>query len=200
MLRGRSRRSGRGSNSASALRFSAEIAKIRNERRGYMKIVIQCSGSKAKTAGSFHHDGKPVAFVAHPELLPSTSESWFARPDDAIPGRTTTWREHLAAYNNAGTNPDRLARAGSLYSPSAYRSALNAVGSEKLYILSAGWGLVRSDYFLPRYDITFSSQADPWQRRRSRDVFHDFNQLTANESERESTSSADVIICRYTTN
>ena len=39
------------------------------------------------------------------------------------------------------------------------------VGADKLYILSAGWGLVRSDFLLPDYNITFSPHADRGVRR-----------------------------------
>jgi len=143
-----------------------------------MKIVIQCSARKDVSAGSFAINGRPVKFVAHPELHPEAITHVFSRPDDLIPSSSTTWREHLLAYNDRGDNPDGLLQAGALYGPSVYRDLLGSVGAENLYILSAGWGLIRSDFLLPDYDITFSSQADSWKRRTKGDVFHDFAQLT----------------------
>jgi hypothetical protein len=97
-----------------------------------------------------------------------------------MPSTSKTWREHLHAYNSHGGNPNHLLQAGELYSLPAYRQLFraDAVGPENLYILSAGWGLVRSDFFLPDYDITFSQQAARWKRRMKNAVFHDFAHLT----------------------
>ncbi len=143
-----------------------------------MKVVIQCCATKNGLAESFGVNGRRVKFVAHPEYYPEANAHDLFRPDDLIPSTQTTWREHLLTYNGRGDNPDRLLRAGSLYSPPTYRTLLHSVGAENLYILSAGWGLVRSDFLLPDYDITFSSQAKPWKRRTKRDVFCDFAHLT----------------------
>jgi hypothetical protein len=123
-----------------------------------MKIVIQCSATKQDLAGTFIISGRRVKFIAHPELHPPGETDIFSRPDDAIPSSSTTWRQHLVTYNSSGANPDHLLQAGSLYSPPAYVALLRSVGTENFYILSAGWGLVRSDFLLPDYDITFSSQ------------------------------------------
>ena len=100
------------------------------------------------------------------------------RPDDVMPEGSSTWRQHLVDYNNAGANPDRLLPAARLYSPPAYAQLLRSVGQDNLFVLSAGWGLVRADYLLPAYDITFAAAAERWQRRsKSRDRYHDFNHL-----------------------
>jgi len=98
-----------------------------------------------------------------------------------MPSTSTTWRDHLFAYNYRHDNPDGLLRAVDLYSPKIYRSLIRHVGEENLFILSAGWGLIKADFLVPDYDITFSSQADSWKRRNSRDVFHDFAQMTQAE-------------------
>ena len=143
-----------------------------------MKIVIQCSANKKALAGYFALNGRRVRFVAHPEYCEQTKAHVLCRPDDLIPSTSMTWREHLLAYNACGDNPDRLLRSGSLYSPPAYQRLLNSVGSDNLFILSAGWGLIRSDFLLPDYDITFSSQAAPWKRRTKHDLFCDFVHLT----------------------
>ena len=143
-----------------------------------MKVVIQCSATKNKAAGSFTFNARRVTFVSHPELHRGASSEILFRPDSRVPSTSITWRDHLLAYNKGAHNPDRLLCAADLYSPDIYRSLLRHAGSKNLFILSAGWGLVRADFLVPDYDITFSSQAEPWKRRRKRDVFSDFAQLT----------------------
>jgi hypothetical protein len=150
----------------------------RIEGEGPLRVVIQCAGRKAPLAGSFVCGGRHVQFVAHPELLTTSSDVFACRPDDRLPERSATWREHLTGYNASGSNPDELLPAGQLYSPSAYGQLRRHVAPADLYILSAGWGLVRSEYLLPDYDITFSQAARPWQRRhRTRDRYEDYNHL-----------------------
>ncbi len=122
-------------------------------------------------------NGRHVTFVAHPELHPQPRSRALFRPDDGIPSTSTTWRQHLLAYNRRGSNPEGLLQAALLYSPPIYKALLNATGAEAFYILSAGWGLIRSGFLVPDYDITFSSQAKPWKRRRTPDRFDDFAQL-----------------------
>jgi hypothetical protein len=48
---------------------------------------------------------------------------------------------------------------------------------ENVYVLSAGWGLIRSDFLTPYYDITFSQSADPYKRRRRGERYNDFRML-----------------------
>jgi hypothetical protein len=144
-----------------------------------VKVVIQCSGTKNPRAGTFQESGRRVGFVAHPELVVGTGHTSYARPDDLINDAQQTWRDRLISYNRDGHNADELLTAASLYSPPVYKALAEAVGMGNMYILSAGWGLVRSSYLLPDYDITFSMQAKPWQRRRQSDAFSDFNHLAA---------------------
>jgi hypothetical protein len=40
--------------------------------------------------------------------------------------------------------------------------------------LSAAWGLVGANYLLPEYDITFSTMAESYKRRRKQNVYRDF--------------------------
>ena len=47
----------------------------------------------------------------------------------------------------------------------------------KVFILSAGWGLVNANFLLPDYDITFSSTAPAFKRRRKSDIYRDFCML-----------------------
>ena len=81
-----------------------------------MKVVIQCAASKRSNAGHLiTRDGKPVDFVARPQLAPAEANRIYARPDD-ISDRGMSWREQLRKYNeNEKTNPLRLLPAYRLY-------------------------------------------------------------------------------------
>jgi hypothetical protein len=145
-----------------------------------MKVVIQCSATKNAAAGSFTQNGQRVKFVAHPELYGGPVGEVPFKPDAIIPSEQITWRDHLLAYNQIDDNPDHLLPVVELYSNKVYRNLLNFIGEENLYILSAGWGLIRANFKLPDYDITFS-QSEPWKRRTKHDEFLDFAQLTQSE-------------------
>jgi hypothetical protein len=47
-------------------------------------------------------------------------------------------------------------------------------GIKKLYILSAGWGLLSADSLTPNCDITFNQTAEPYKQPRISDPFNDF--------------------------
>lgn len=148
-----------------------------------MNIVIQCAGSKRANAGRMHtNDGTPVMFVSEPAHAPE-SEHIFARPDD-LSDTGKSWRERLLEYNQEiDKNPWVLVVAADLYRPQAYRELVNRFGIDKVFILSAGWGLVRGDFRLPDYDITFSGQAERYKRRRRTINWADFNELPLHTSE-----------------
>jgi len=144
-----------------------------------MRIVIQCAGKKHESAGRLKNaSGVRVVFVAHPEKCTQTQSSLrYYRPDDEVGTGLGTWREYLARYNQQSLNPDGLFRAAKLYKPTVYQALVERYGWQNVFILSAGWGLIRSDFLTPYYDITFSNQGAPWSKRRSSDRFQDFNHL-----------------------
>jgi hypothetical protein len=147
-------------------------------------VVIQCAGKKRKNAGCLKtKGGRPVSFVAHPELAPPAASCVYARPDDASDAGGT-WRDQLLAYNaSPGNNPLGLLPAFELYENEIYRALVKQFGIGNTYILSAGWGLIEAAFLTPTYNITFSSQADRAVRRRKRDVFCDFSRLPAETTE-----------------
>lgn len=60
------------------------------------------------------------------------------------------------------------------------RPACGNLGLDHVYILSAGWGLVKSDFLTPYYDITFSQSArgaDAYKRRKKTDKYCDLSML-----------------------
>lgn len=144
-----------------------------------MRVVIQCAGSKRADAGTFcTADGRKLVFVADPAAAPPKVGMLFARPDDPSDRCGQSWRDRVVEENR---HPSELAKplltAGGLYRPKAYETLQRWVGAEKLFILSAGWGLVRSDFRLPTYNITFSGAAEPYKQRRKTQDFADFNAL-----------------------
>lgn len=147
-----------------------------------MRIVIQCAGKKHESAGRLKDaSGVRVAFVAHPEKCAQTESSLrYYRPDDEVGAGLGTWREYLARYNQQSLNPDGLFRAAELYKRTVYQALVERYGWQNVFILSAGWGLIRSDFLTPYYDITFSNQGNPWSKRGPRDRFQDFNHLQDN--------------------
>lgn len=150
-----------------------------------IKYVIQCAASKNPIAGHLRNsDDKIVQFVASPHAI--TSEKViYARPDD-LADENDTWRDKLNAINSSGKNDNSLLPAYKLYSHPSYKKLVEKFGVENIYILSAGWGLVRSDYLLPDYDITFSNAAEEFAKRGKNDNYNDYSQIDCN--------SGDVII------
>lgn len=144
-----------------------------------MRIVIQCANSKDPEAGSLRTpSGTPVSFVAKPaEAWREEPSGTYARPDDPADGQGHSWRDLLVAYNEGAANPHRLLPAGRLYQPAVYSQLVDHFGLQSVYILSAGWGLVRGTFLLPRYNITFSSSADASKRRGKHERWPDFLHL-----------------------
>lgn len=144
-----------------------------------MIAIIQCAASKQEGAGRLATaDGRPVRFVADPDAAPPDDRVVHARPDD-VSDRERSWREVLLEYNKASDNPLKLLKAWELYDDPAYGRLVRKYGIDKVYVLSAGWGLIRATFLTPDYDITFS-YVEPEQRfkRRGRDDrYNDFCML-----------------------
>lgn len=140
-----------------------------------MIVVIQCAASKRSDAGCLvTRDGKPVHFVANTAAVPLDSDRVYARPDD-LAEDGISWRDRLIKYNeDSDRNPLNLCPAFMLYKNKAYSRLVDRFGAEKVYILSAGWGLIRSDFLTPYYDITFSPSTITYKRRRQADQYSDF--------------------------
>lgn len=144
-----------------------------------MIVVIQCAATKVAKAGHLVTAvGEPVTFVAHPEIAPKDNKL-YARPDDDA-GEGRSWREALLAYNREPHgNPLGLLPAYRLYRNPVYERLVAEFGIENVYILSAGWGLIRSDFLTAYYDITFSNtpNVEPYKRRKKTDKYNDIGML-----------------------
>jgi hypothetical protein len=150
------------------------------------KIVIQCAGSKNNWSYFRADDGTRIEFVAHPRNAPRTLGIRYAHPDD-LSDDGSTWRQRILHYNvQRGGNPSSLEPAYRLYRARQYQELVDEFGPAHVFVLSAGWGLVHSDFLLPHYNITFQRPSNPAESyiwRRGNDRFQDFNQLTANRDD-----------------
>ena len=147
-------------------------------------IVIQCAARKRSRAGCLRlRSGREVLFVANPANAPQDGPYAHAHPDGPADTRET-WRKQLLRYNDLhkdipGGNPLGLLPAWQLYNHPIYARLAAECGLERLYILSAGWGLIRAEFLTPDYDITFSkhSNVEPYKRRGKRDAYDDWHML-----------------------
>ena len=144
-----------------------------------MKIVIQCAGNKQNDAGSLMSQyDKPVMFVSNPDAIPPSEKYSYAHPDE-VSENGMTWRKRLLEFNqlNQGTNFLNILPAYQLYKNEAYGNLVHAFGIRNVFVLSAGWGLLRADFLTAVYDITFSAAKGAYNKRDKHDLFLDFNML-----------------------
>ena len=121
-------------------------------------------------------------FVADPTKAPKDAMVLYKRPDDPA-NSSLSYRDIIAEYNrNPTDNPLKLLPAWQLYKNAMYGQLLRKYGVTNVYILSAGWGLIASDFLIPNYDITFSKSADDYKQRRLRDRYVDFSMLPQDTS------------------
>jgi hypothetical protein len=113
--------------------------------------VLCCSSQKTKDG--FCYKGETVKFVASPQIAPKDEFTYY-KPDDPIPGENKTWRNLVL---NGQNDPKLdLVPAYHLYKSDIYRAFYREFGNF-FYILSAGWGIIRADFKIPAYDITYST-------------------------------------------
>jgi hypothetical protein len=132
--------------------------------------VICCSSNKTKDR--FCYNGQSIKFVASPQIAPKDRFTYY-KPDDEITGKNKTWRDLVLEQNH----PD-LVPAYRLYSHAVYSDLYHKFGN-RFYILSGGWGLIRADFKIPPYDITYSTAPNiqEYAKRRDDNGWNDFNHL-----------------------
>lgn len=150
-----------------------------------MIAVIQCAARKRRNAGHLcRQDGTKVVFVAEPAVAPAIKGYVHAHPDE-MSDTGVSWRQALVQYNESSTNnPFGLLPAFELYDRPAYHQLVEHLGVSRVFILSAGWGLIGASFLTPSYDITFNAMTkrkQPWKFRRGR--YDDLCHLTASTSE-----------------
>lgn len=111
-----------------------------------VRVVIQCAKRKHPQAGHLlDSEGRPVRIG--PEHLATPMITWAAQQIEAR------------------QQDPRLFEARRLYRQPIYHEAgVRSGDPASVYVLSALWGIVRSDFRIPAYDATFSSLAPPEAR------------------------------------
>jgi hypothetical protein len=154
-----------------------EIEKLNLSKN--FKVVMACAGRKNI---SFFTSYPRENFVDSPI---NNSEH---HPDDTMNKEEISWRKYL--LNNQ--NDINLKQAFELYLPIRYPNVyvdLYTKFNANFYILSAGWGLINSEFRLPEYNITFSENNNilPNYRRNKnltiQPIYNDFNQLVVNDED-----------------
>ena len=130
-----------------------------------MIIVISCSGSK--NGENLVYKNNEITFVSSP----NEENTNHFRPDSEIPNEKRTWREYINSQEN-----NNLLESYKLYRNKIYSSLYQKYESN-LFIISAGWGIINSEFKIPKYDITFNKKAEKNSQRKKTDFFKDFNHL-----------------------
>jgi hypothetical protein len=136
-----------------------------------MKVIISCCDRK--NGNQFTHNKKSINFISKVNEVDSNN-ALYVHPDDLIPNENITWRELIALQEIR----DDLLPTYDLYRPEIYKSLYQHLGDD-LFIFSAGWGIVRADYKLPKYNVTFSkgNNIPIYNIRNQNNIFNDFNHL-----------------------
>lgn len=114
-------------------------------------IIVMCCASKKKPIGLFRHNNRNIDFKAVCE-----PRNGIYRPyDKIIPKAKTSWSDLISSPNVQVDQTNNLVPAYTMYQNSIYEKLFREFGGN-LYILSAGWGLVKSTFRIPKYNITFS--------------------------------------------
>jgi hypothetical protein len=151
-------------------------------------IPVLCC-SKSKKSDIFSYNNKRINFVALPEVAPKNGDDvLYCTPDDNIPDLAKKWRDLI----DEQTHEDLMC-AFKLYNNEVYRSLYKKFG-EHFYILSAGWGIIRSTYKLPAYNITYSKHGDNLTRRTNDMQWNDFNHLQDDADKGKIPSDAKIVL------
>lgn len=156
-------------NRQSTLPFAKEFGSRSQNGKSNLKVIMMCAGNKRPAP--LVVDGIPLNIVAISNPIQNKYH-----PDANVPGQNIKIRDLI--FNEQDNPHTALHPAYFLYNHLPYMELYNYFG-DNLYIQSAGWGIVRSRFKLPEYNITFSQNADPENRRgmENENNFHDFNHL-----------------------
>lgn len=140
------------------------------------KVVMVCAGTK--------HNSFLTAYP-NKNFVNNAVQNFEHHPDEIMNNGIMSWRDYLIQNQN----DQNLLSAYQLYVPRTFPFVyLDLYNKYKtnFYILSAGWGIVNSEFRLPKYDITFSNTAQPKNKRNNNliePIYNDFYQLTVNDDE-----------------
>jgi hypothetical protein len=128
--------------------------------------ILICSSDK--------RDNSSLRYLNNQEVVLNATEG--LKPDDMAFDHDISWKEFILENQNELTIPFK---AFQLYSLSTYRLMRCAFG-RRFFIQSAGFGIIRSDFRIPEYNITFKGGNIVNHRRyiaNGLDGFNDLNHL-----------------------
>jgi hypothetical protein len=138
-------------------------------------IAVLCCSSK-KSKERFCYNDQYIKFVASPQMasktMPKNGVEYY-KPDDKIPGENKTWRDLVLEQKHSD-----LVTAYCLYCRDIYKDFYRNFG-DRFYILSAGWGIIRANFKIPTYDITYSTtpKVPEYAKRGDNHGWKDINHL-----------------------
>jgi hypothetical protein len=159
--------------------FVSELEKINLGKN--FKIVFTCANKKYENTDLIYEDNL-IEFKWE-----ENHQINRYNPFDYIPVENIRWSVKLKDNNQVF---DQIPQAFQLYKPSIYRKLRNCFGN-RFYIASAGWGIVKSDFRLPNYDVTFSESAinTPSYRDPNMGFENDLNDIEIINNPDDTTSS-----------
>ena len=137
------------------------------------KVVMMCSKSKQNDSELIFNNNNNNNTITFKAITNEVINQF--KPDDDIPGNINySWRNYVSNNQNHINLPYR---AYELYTENVYHELFMTFGN-RLYIESAGWGIVNAEFRLPNYDITFSDNINEETiRHYQAGNFNDYNQL-----------------------
>lgn len=156
-------------NSSSIPDYTNEIEIEKLNLSKNFKVVMMCSKSKQNDSALIFNNNT-ITFKANTNEVINQF-----KPDDDIPGNINySWRNYVSNNQNQINLPYR---AYELYTENVYNELFMTFGN-RLYIESAGWGIVNAEFRLPNYDITFSDNTNEETiRHYQTGNYDDYNQL-----------------------
>lgn len=154
--------------------LKAELQKLKLSKN--FKVVLTCA-SKKHPNNQLQYNGNQIEFTWIPD--PTTPNSY--NPLSLIPNNNITWKNHIEQINQGILNSN-IVSSFNLYNPkSPYQNIyvnLHNRFLDRFFIASAGWGIIKNDFRLPDYDITFSGNVNNANFRNPNNGFvNDFNHL-----------------------
>lgn len=131
--------------------------------------VLTCSSDKQENS-------EMLCFNNNVPQLIELNATIGLRPDDLAYGEEYTWRNYIEQNQENGMIPFM---AYQLYTDEKIDELRDALG-DRFFIQSAGFGIVRSNYRLPKYNLTFTGNNEDNHRKylpNGGDGFIDFNHL-----------------------
>jgi len=156
-------------NSSSTTNYTNEIEIEKLSLSKNFRVVMMCSKSKQNNSELIYDNNKITFKAITHEVINQF------KPDDDIPGNNNySWRNYVSNNQNHINLPYR---AYELYTENVYQELFMTFGN-RLYIESAGWGIINAEFRLPNYDITFSNNINEETiRHYEAGNYDDYNQL-----------------------